>query len=47
MASFDLSSWYADRALVPVAILFAMLGYGAATALAGRSILGDPLRDGR
>lgn len=33
VASFDLSSWYADRALVPVEILFAMLGYGAATAL--------------
>jgi serine/threonine-protein kinase len=47
VASFDLSSWYADRAFVPVAILFAMLAYGAATALAGKSILGDPLRDAR
>jgi len=47
VASFDLSSWYADRALVPVMILFAMLAYGAATALAGKSILGDPLRESR
>jgi hypothetical protein len=32
---------------MPVVILVAMLGYGAATALAGKSILGDPLRDTR
>ena len=45
VASFDLSSWYADRALVPITVLVAILGYGAITALAGKSILGDPLRE--
>lgn len=44
VASFDLSSWYADRALVPMALIAAILAYGAATALAGKPILGDPLR---
>lgn len=43
--SFDLASWYADRALVPLVLLLAILGYGAATALGGRPILGDPLRE--
>jgi serine/threonine-protein kinase len=46
VASLDLSSWYADRALVPAVLLVGLLIYGAATALAGRPILGDPLRDG-
>jgi serine/threonine-protein kinase len=45
VATFDLSAWYADRALVPAAILVAILAYGAATALAGKPILGDPLRE--
>ena len=45
VATFDLSSWYADRALVPAALLVAILVYGAATALAGKSIFGDPLRE--
>jgi hypothetical protein len=43
VASFDFSSWYADRILVPLALLLALLVYGTATSLGGRSILGDPL----
>ena len=42
--SLDLSSWYADRSLVPILVLVAIIGYGAFTALAGKPILGDPLR---
>ena len=45
VGSFDLSSWYADRALLPAALLAGILVYGAATALAGKPILGDPLRE--
>lgn len=46
VASLDISSWYAGRALFPTAILIAILIYGAATALAGKAIFGDPLREG-
>jgi hypothetical protein len=46
VGSFDLSSWYADRALVPMVLLLGLLLYGAMTALAGKSIFGDPLREG-
>ena len=45
VGSLDWSSWYADRALVPVLLLVVLLAYGAATALAGKPILGDPLRE--
>jgi serine/threonine-protein kinase len=45
VATLDLSSWYADRALLPGVLLVGMLIYGAATALAGKPILGDPLRE--
>jgi serine/threonine-protein kinase len=45
VASFNLSSWYADRALLPAALLVTLLAYGAVTALAGKSILGDPLKE--
>jgi hypothetical protein len=45
VGSLDWSSWYADRALVPVLLLVVLLVYGAATALAGKPILGDPLRE--
>lgn len=45
VASLDLSSWYADRALVSIAVLVAILVYGAATALGGKPIFGDPLRE--
>ena len=43
--SLDLSSWYADRTLLPAALLVALLLYGAAIAMAGKPILGDPLRE--
>ena len=46
VTSLDLSSWYADRALLPGIVVIGLLVYGAATALAGKPILGDPLRDG-
>jgi len=45
VGTLDLSSWYADRALVPMALLAAILIYGAATALGGKPIFGDPLRE--
>lgn len=42
--AFD--SWYAGLALLPMGLLLAIAGYGAVTALAGKSILGDVLEDG-
>jgi serine/threonine-protein kinase len=42
--AFD--SWYAGLALLPMGLLLAIAGYGAVTALAGKSILGDVLDDG-
>jgi serine/threonine-protein kinase len=45
VASVDFSSWYADRALLSMGLLVGLLIYGTATALAGKSILGDPLKD--
>jgi len=47
VTTLDFSAWYADRAMVPLAILVGILLYGAATALAGKSIFGDPLREAR
>lgn len=44
--TLDFSSWYAGLALLPMGLLVAIAGYGAMTALAGKSILGDPLEDG-
>ena len=44
VGTLDLSSWYADRALVAMTLLAAILIYGAATALGGKPIFGDPLR---
>jgi hypothetical protein len=46
VATLDFSSWYAGRALFPIIILLAILVYGAVTALAGKAIFGDPLREG-
>jgi hypothetical protein len=46
VASLDFSSWYAGRALFPAILMIAILVYGAATALAGKAIFGDPLREG-
>jgi len=43
--TLDLSAWYAGRALVPMALVAAILIYGAATALGGKPIFGDPLRE--
>jgi hypothetical protein len=45
-ATLDFSSWYAGLVLLPMAVLLGIACYGAATALAGKSILGDPLEDG-
>ena len=45
VATLDLSSWYADRALFAMVFVVALLAYGAWTALGGVPILGDPLRD--
>jgi eukaryotic-like serine/threonine-protein kinase len=46
VGSLDLSSWYADRALVPALMMVALFAYGAWAALAGKPIFGDPLREG-
>ena len=43
--SLDLSAWYADRALAPILVLAAIVGFGAFAALAGKSIWGDPLKE--
>jgi len=45
VASLDLSSWYADRALVSIVAVLGILVYGAVTALGGKPIFGDPLRE--
>ncbi|MEQ1833861.1 MAG: serine/threonine-protein kinase [Candidatus Eisenbacteria bacterium] len=45
-STLDFNSWYAGLALLPMGLLLAIAGYGAVTALAGKSILGDPLEDG-
>jgi serine/threonine-protein kinase len=45
VATLDLSAWYADRALAPLLLIVLLLVYGTVIALAGRPILGDPLRD--
>ena len=43
----DLSAWYAGRMMLAVALLGALLAYGLVTALAGRSILKDPMMEER
>jgi hypothetical protein len=45
VATLDVSAWYANRALLPAAIFLALLAWGATTALAGRTVFGDLLRD--
>ncbi len=45
-ATLDFGSWYAGLVLLPTALLLGIAFYGAATALAGKSILGDLLEDG-
>lgn len=44
-ATLDFTSWYASLVLLPLSVLLGVACYGAATALAGKSILGDPLED--
>lgn len=45
VATLDFSAWYANRALLPSAIFLALLAWGASSALAGRTVFGDMLRD--
>ena len=44
-ATLDFGSWYAGLVLLPMGLLLGIACYGAATALAGKSILGDPLAE--
>ena len=44
-ATLDFGSWYAGLVLLPMSLLLGIACYGAATALAGKSILGDPLEE--
>jgi hypothetical protein len=43
----DLSAWYSGRMWLVLGLLGALLVYGVVTALAGRSILRDPMLEGR
>ena len=45
VATLDFSAWYANRALLPAAIFLALLTWGATTAMAGKTVFGDLLRD--
>jgi serine/threonine-protein kinase len=45
VATLDFSAWYANRALLPTAIFLALLAWGATTAMAGKTVFGDLLRD--
>jgi serine/threonine-protein kinase len=42
-ATLDFGAWYGGLALLPLALVAALAGWGAVNALAGKSILGDPL----
>jgi hypothetical protein len=42
----DISAWYAGRMWLMIALLAALLAYGVANALGGRSILKDPMLEG-
>jgi hypothetical protein len=44
--TMDLSVWYSGRMVLVLAVLAALLIYGLATALAGRSIFKDPIQEG-
>ena len=44
-ATLDFGSWYGGIALLPMALVFGIASWGAINALAGKSILGDPLED--
>ncbi len=43
--TLDLSAWYAGPSLMAMGFVVALMLYGMATALAGKSIFGDPLKD--
>ncbi len=45
VATLDFSAWYAGCALLPMTLIAALLVFGAATALAGKPIFGDPLKE--
>jgi hypothetical protein len=44
--TMDLSVWYSGRMILVLAVLAALLIYGLAAALAGRSIFKDPIQEG-
>jgi len=44
-ATFDLSVWYADRVLLGLAAVFALIGFGFFTSLAGRPLFRDVLAE--
>ncbi|MFN8588968.1 MAG: serine/threonine-protein kinase [Candidatus Eisenbacteria bacterium] len=44
-ATLDFGSWYGGIALLPMALVFGIASWGAVNALAGKSILGDPLEE--
>jgi hypothetical protein len=41
--TMDLSAWYSGRMVLVLGVLAALLAYGLAAALAGRSIFKDPI----
>ncbi len=45
VATLDFSAWYANRALLPAAVFLGLLVWGTTSALAGKAIFGDMLRD--
>jgi serine/threonine-protein kinase len=45
VATLDFSAWYANRALLPAAVFIALLTWGVSTAMAGKTVFGDLLKD--
>jgi hypothetical protein len=45
VATLDFSAWYANRALLPTAVFIALLVWGVSTAMAGKTVFGDLLKD--
>jgi hypothetical protein len=41
----DFDVWFAPQVMLSWVVILAMLGYGFATAVGGRSLLSDPLGD--
>ena len=46
VGSLDLSSWYADRTLIPMMLLVGLMLFGAINALGGHPIFSDPIGAG-